>query len=48
VDALAELKETLAAIAVAVVDTHGVVNLNPAAERRLSQGERVLAIVRDT
>jgi hypothetical protein len=24
------------------------VNLNPAAERRLSQGERVLAIVRDT
>lgn len=47
VDALAELKRTQAAIAVAVVDSDGTVNLNPAAERRLSRGERVLAIMRE-
>jgi voltage-gated potassium channel len=47
VDALAELKSSKAAIAVAVVDADGTVNLNPAAERRLSRGERVLAIMRE-
>jgi voltage-gated potassium channel len=47
VDALAELKQTQAAIAVAVVDPEGTVDLNPAADRRLSKGERVLAIMRD-
>jgi voltage-gated potassium channel len=47
VDALAQLKRTRAAIAVAVVDAEGVVNLNPASDRRLVRGERVLAIMRD-
>ena len=47
VDALSELKHKHAAIAVAVVDSEGTVDLNPAAERRLSRGERVLAIVRE-
>jgi hypothetical protein len=44
---LAELKQTQAAIAVAVVGSDGAVELNPAAERRLSRGERVLAIMRE-
>ena len=47
VDAMTELKQTHAAIAVAVVDAEGAVDLNPAADRRLSRGERVLAITRD-
>jgi hypothetical protein len=47
VDALAEMKRTQAAIAVAVVGSDGTVNLNPAAERRLARGERILAIMRD-
>jgi hypothetical protein len=47
VDALTELKHKHAAIAVAVVDAEGAVDLNPPAERRLSRGERVLAIVRE-
>jgi voltage-gated potassium channel len=46
-DALVELKETRAAIAVAVVGTDGTVDVNPAADRALSRGERVLAIVRE-
>lgn len=48
VDALAELKQTHAAIAVAVVGSDGVVDLNPEAERRLSRGEHVLAIMRES
>lgn len=48
VDALVELKETKAAIAVAVVGTDGTVDVNPAAERSLARGERVLAIMRET
>jgi len=47
VDALADLKRTHGAIAVAVVGSDGAVNLNPSAERRLVQGERVLAIMHD-
>jgi len=47
VDALAELKRTKAAIALAVVAVDGAVELNPAADRQLSRGERVLAITRD-
>jgi len=47
VDALVGLKRERAAIAVAVVDSNGAVDLNPAADRRLSRGERVLAIMRD-
>ena len=48
VDALVDLKQMQAAIAVAVVAPDGTVDLNPAAERRLSRGERVLAIMRDS
>jgi hypothetical protein len=47
VDALVELKETQAAIAVAVVGTDGSVDINPAAERALARGERLLAIMRE-
>lgn len=47
VDALVGLKRERAAIAIAVVDSNGTVDLDPAAERRLSRGERVLAIMRD-
>ena len=48
VDALTELKQTHAAIAVAVVGSDGTVDLNPPAERRLSRGERMLAIMRES
>jgi voltage-gated potassium channel len=47
IDALVALKEKNAAIAVAVVATDGTVDVNPAAERTLARGERVLAIVRE-
>ena len=47
IDALVELKQTRAAIAVAVVGTDGIIDVNPAAERPLSRGERVLAIMRE-
>ena len=47
VDALVQLKETRAAIAVAVVGTDGTVDVNPAADRALARGERLLAIVRE-
>jgi voltage-gated potassium channel len=46
VDALAQLKRDRGAIAVAVVAADGAVDLNPAADRSLSAGERILAIVR--
>jgi voltage-gated potassium channel len=46
-DALVELKRSSAAIAVAVVGTDGTIDVNPAAERPLSRGERLLAIVRE-
>jgi voltage-gated potassium channel len=47
VDALVELKRERAAIAVAVVGADGTVDVNPSAERTLSRGERVLAIMRE-
>lgn len=47
IDALVELKRVNAAIAVAVVGADGTVDVNPAAERPLSRGERVLAIMRE-
>lgn len=46
-DALVELKRSSAAIAVAVVGTDGTIDVNPSAERPLSRGERLLAIVRE-
>jgi voltage-gated potassium channel len=45
-DALVRLKETHAAIAVAVVGTDGALDVNPASDRRLSEGERLLTIMR--
>jgi voltage-gated potassium channel len=48
VDALVELKQTRGAIAVAVVGTDGAIDVNPAAERTLVAGERLLAILRGT
>jgi voltage-gated potassium channel len=44
-DALVHLKENQAAIAVAVVGTDGTVDVNPASDRRLSGGERLLTIM---
>ena len=47
IDALVELKETKAAIAVAIVGTDGTIDVNPAADRSLSRGERLLSIMRE-
>ncbi|HSL10931.1 MAG TPA: NAD-binding protein [Actinomycetota bacterium] len=47
IDALVELKRTKAAIAVAVVGADGTVDVNPSAERTLTQGDRMLAIMRE-
>jgi voltage-gated potassium channel len=47
VDALVELKRTKAAIAVAVVCADGAIDVNPAADRPLAAGERLLAIMRE-
>ncbi|HEX6131487.1 MAG TPA: NAD-binding protein [Actinomycetota bacterium] len=47
IDALVELKRSSSAIAVAIVGADGTVDVNPAAERPLARGERVLAIMRE-